>query len=155
MLALFSRFRGAVGLIGGMRGPERRVSFQFPIDAQNDRIRAQIDVETACVEHLRYEATIGQTDFIANAKLAGRCRQQLLDRTEPARYPVLRPFLLLFLPDVYQHDQILQRLNAGSNDLEARFRTKRTLDSIPDGSWPGNLPHKFRALWHASVHPAA
>lgn len=83
---------------------ERRMAFQFPIDAQDDRIRTKVDVETTGIEHLRYEAAIGQGDFIADAELAGRRRQQLLDGPEATGDPMLSPLLLLLLADVDQHD---------------------------------------------------
>lgn len=44
--ALFGRLWRTVGLIGRMGGTEGRMALQLPVDTQDDRIRAQVHVES-------------------------------------------------------------------------------------------------------------
>lgn len=100
-------------MIARMSGPKGRMILQFSVDSQNDRERPQIDVPSSGVENLRYQATIGQCDFIADAVLSRTGRKELLDGSESPSYEILSPLVLFFLTHVDQHHQVLQRLDTG------------------------------------------
>lgn len=91
--------------------------FQFTIYAQYYGERSQVDVEPASVEHLWYQAAVGQRDLVADAILPGAGRQEPFDGAEAPVYPVLGPFVLLFLSDVDQDNEVLERLDARCYDF--------------------------------------
>lgn len=110
-------------------------------------------MEAASVEHLRYQAAIGQGDLVTDAELPGRGREQFLDGAESSGDPMLGPFLLLLLADVDQHDQVLKWLDAGGDDLEMG----KWIVSFVE--WSSNsdcqIPRISPEPWHASGRPAA
>lgn len=74
-------------------------------------------MEASRVKDLRHQAAVGQGDFVPDAELAGRSRQEFLDGSKATGNPVLGPLFLLLLADVDEDDQILEWLDAGRDDL--------------------------------------